>query len=194
MEINKIKDNKNKILGKNILFFERIDSTQKYIKENIENLSSGTIVLADEQIKGKGTKGRCWYSGKGLNIAMSILVKPNCFIQKIDHLTVDIAKIIQKVIQEMYGYSLMLKEPNDLLLKNKKIAGILTESQTIKDIVKSIIIGIGFNVNEIKFDSETEQLATSLKKEYNMEFERESIIKHVLEKLEESMREKGILG
>ena len=77
-----------------------------------------------------------------------------------------------------------IKEPNDLFLNNKKICGILTEINTIGEKINYLLISFGFNVNEDEFSEETNNIATSLKKEYNKEFEREKIISCIIEKLE----------
>ena len=114
---------------------------------------------------------------------MTIILKPNCKIAQLNNLTVDIAKKIQKAIKELYGYELTIKEPNDLMLNNKKICGILTEINTIGEKINYLLISIGFNVNEENFSEETKNLATSLKKEYNKNFSIEEIIIKILENL-----------
>ena len=72
-----------------------------------------------------------------------------------------------------------------MTLDNKKIAGILTESSTLGGELKYIILSIGFNVNEDKFDDNTKEIATSLKKEFNKDFSREEIIANIIKKLDE---------
>ncbi|MCI8482093.1 MAG: hypothetical protein HFJ27_03255 [Clostridia bacterium] len=87
-------------------------------------------------------------------------------------------------MKEQYGIILQIKEPNDLLLEGKKLVGILTEVSTYRRKVKYLLIGIGFNINQTKFDKEIETLATSLKKEYGKEYSREEIIIEIIHKLE----------
>ena len=77
-----------------------------------------------------------------------------------------------------------IKEPNDLMLNDKKICGILTQCTTLKETVCYVLIGIGFNVNQVEFNKELSDIATSLKKEFNIEFEREEIVAKILENLE----------
>ena len=81
-----------------------------------------------------------------------------------------------KTIKDLYDIKLDIKYPNDVMCNRKKVSGILTESVTNKEIVKYLFIGIGIDVNQIIFTPEIEQIATSLKKEYNKEFNREEII------------------
>lgn len=182
MNIQKIKE--NSIIDKEIVYFKEIDSTHLYAKKILENKNEPEkIIIASMQTAGIGTKGRKWYTGFDNNIAMTIILKPNCKIAQLENLTVDIAKKIQKAIKELYGYELTIKEPNDLMLNNKKICGILTEINTIGEKINYLLISIGFNVNEENFSEETKNLATSLKKEYNKNFSIEEIIIKILENL-----------
>lgn len=205
MDIKKIKNANTKIIGKNIEFFYEIDSTNLYAqkvidisnmkveregnsKKSQENLKiNGKLIIADVQTRGQGTKGRIWYTGENKNIAMSIILIPNCDIEDLKGFTVKVAKIIQMAIYELYKIKLVIKEPNDLLLNQKKICGILTKANTIGTKVNYIIIGIGINVNEETFDDDTKNIATSLKKEYKKEFSREDIIIKIIELLEKEI-------
>ena len=181
MDLRKIQNQSNKY---NISHFKEINSTHKYVKENYKNLKDRTVILADMQSNGIGTHGRAWYTGREDNIAMSILIKPNCNIDNIKNITTKIASFIQKSINEMYNINLEIKFPNDLLLNSKKICGVLTEINTISEKVNYLIISIGFNVNETHFDEETANIATSLKKEYNKNYSREDIIIKIIENIE----------
>lgn len=181
MDLKKIQNQLNKY---NISHFKEINSTHKYVKENYKNLKDRTVILADMQSNGIGTHGRVWYTGRENNIAMSILIKPNCNIENLKNITTKIASSIQKAINEMYNINLEIKFPNDLLLNSKKICGVLTEINTISEKVNYLIISIGFNVNETHFDEETANIATSLKKEYNQNYSREDIIIKIIENIE----------
>ncbi len=181
MDLKKIQ---NQLIKYNISHFKEINSTHKYVKENYKNLKDRTVILADMQSNGIGTHGRVWYTGRENNIAMSILIKPNCNIENLKNITTKIASSIQKAINEMYNINLEIKFPNDLLLNSKKICGVLTEINTISEKVNYLIISIGFNVNETHFDEETANIATSLKKEYNKNYSREDIIIKIIENIE----------
>ena len=147
-------------------------------------MKNGEIIIADSQSAGIGTKGRVWHTGKAKNIAMTIILYPNCTIDRFNNITIKIAEEIRKAILEAYGYKLKIKEPNDLVMDNKKICGILTEVHTMGIKVKYMLISIGFNVNEEDFSIETKEIATSLKKEFHKNFEREEIIKKIIENIE----------
>lgn len=185
MDLEKIKNARTKYIGKNIIYFKEIDSTQKYSKEMVNNnLKNGTIVITDNQTKGIGTNGRNWYSNIGKNITMTITVYPNVDVNKLNNLTIDVARAMQKTIQDLYNINLNIKKPNDLIINNKKIAGFLVETGLIKQKVNYILIGVGFNVNEVEFNIEIKDIATSLKEEFKKDFSREDIIVNFIENLE----------
>ena len=185
MNLEKIKAANTKYLGKNVVYLKQTTSTQevakKLIKKEIEN---GSVIITDDQLEGKGTKGRKWISSKEKNIMMTIILYPNTEVFKLEGLTIKIAQAIKAAINQLYGYLLTIKEPNDLYLNGKKIAGILTQSTSMQNQVKNLYIGIGFNVNENNFPEELKSIATSLKKEYQKDFDREEIIGKILEEIE----------
>jgi BirA family biotin operon repressor/biotin-[acetyl-CoA-carboxylase] ligase len=170
-------------LGKNFKYFETITSTQEYVKEQEKKslLKEGEIVFAERQTAGVGTHQRKWYTGKQSNLAFSFALFPNCNISKLDKLTLIIAESMVQAIKELYLITLQIKEPNDLMYQGKKIGGILTESITEGEKAKKIFIGIGFNVNQEKFPGNLGDIATSLKREFKADFDREDILKRFLE-------------
>ena len=177
-----------KFLGKNLIILEEVPSTQNYIKKMREgDKKDGLVVLAKNQTAGIGTNGRKWYTKDHENLTFSFLLKPNCNIKKIENLSIKIAEVMIKVIKEKYGYdNLKIKYPNDIIVNSKKLGGILTEAIINHEQVKEIIVGIGLNVNQEEFTEEIKDIATSLKKEFNKEF---NILKILSEFLEEFERE-----
>lgn len=179
LNINKIKSNlKTSFLAQNIIYHEKIDSTQDEAKRLAKQgkAINGMYIVTDNQTKGKGTKGRSWYGGEYENICGTFVLTPNCNIKQIENLTILLAQCLVTTIKELYDIRLDIKYPNDVMCNGKKVSGILTESVTNNEIVKYIFIGIGIDVNQIIFTPEIEQIATSLKKEYNKDFDREEII------------------
>ena len=164
--------------------FKTISSTHTYLKENNSKYTENTVILAEEQTGGIGTKGRNWHTGSNKNIAMSMLFRPQKNVKNLEGLTIEIAKRIQKTMQENYNIRLNIKEPNDLMLNGKKICGILTECNTIGNKINYIIISLGFNVNEDKFPSELENISTSLYKETGKIFDKEKITEDFIKTLE----------
>ena len=172
----------------NIEYHNKIQSTHTYaINLEISKNNNNKIILTDEQTAGIGTKGKKWHTGNEKNIAMTIIIFPNCNIQKIENITINIAISIQKEIKEMFNVDLLLKEPNDLFLYVIKICGILVETKIAGKNVKALYISIGFNVNETSFPEDVANIATSLKKELYKEFDRENIIINFIKRIDEDI-------
>ncbi len=160
---------KTKFLGRNCIFYNLIDSTQKEIWRLIEkDVPTGTIVIANLQTEAYGTQGRKWYTDEN-NIAFSLYIKLNHNIKRMDGVTVEIAETIIDVFFKLYNISLNIKSPNDIVFNSKKIGGILTESRIQKEKITDLVIGIGINTSQIVFYKELEGIATSIKKEFNID-------------------------
>ncbi len=192
--MNKNINKELKIIGKNRIYFSEIDSTQLKAKglaeEKVEN---GTIVITDNQINGIGTHDRKWYTSKAKNLTFTLIVYPKCSIEKLNTLTIDIAKIITNAIYMLYNYNLEIKKPNDIVYNGKKMGGILTQITSSGNRIKYLLIGIGFNINQIEFNEELKYIATSMKKEFKKEFSREKILNEILYEFEKYALEKGII-
>ena len=190
MDVVKIRSS---LPNKNIIYYEAIDSTQKMAKELIKDgIPDDTLIIADNQTDGIGTHGRAWYTDEKSNILMTLILYPNCSVDKLEKITIDIANCIVRTIKEMYDVDLHIKEPNDIILYNKKLGGILTETKTYKDNVKTLLIGIGLNINQDTFPDEIKNIATSLKMGFNRDFNREEIIINILNKIEKIYKTKII--
>ncbi len=114
------------ILGKNVIYYENIDSTQLKAKEIKDIMKNGTIIIANSQTAGIGTHERTWYMGEGENIAFTLILKPQCNIAKISNITMTIAECMVDAIKKLYNKQLNIKLPNDLMCNGKKVGGILT--------------------------------------------------------------------
>lgn len=173
----KLKNLKTKFLGKNNLYYEKIDSTQSEIwRLTKKNIANGTLVMAGIQTNGLGTHGRKWYTDMENNIAFSFYIEANCNIKKIEGITIEIAETLVDIIKEKYNIKLEIKFPNDLMFNNKKIGGILTESKIIGEEVRFLIIGIGINTCQKEFNNEIKDIASSIKEEFNVEIDAGEII------------------
>ncbi|WP_066312945.1 biotin--[acetyl-CoA-carboxylase] ligase [Bacillus sp. FJAT-29814] len=152
-------------IGRNIHYEETVDSTQK-IAHGLasEGVPEGTVVLAEEQLLGKGRMNRKWHSPKFTGVWMSLILRPNIPLTRSPQLTLLTAVAIVQAIEEVTELKPEIKWPNDILIQGKKITGILTELQAEADRIHSIIIGIGINVNQqgVDFPEELRETATSL--------------------------------
>ena len=140
-----------------------ISSTNKYIKEHYETLDNYTIVAANYQTNGRGRMTRVWHSTAGENILMSILIKEFNNQSDLNLLSLVTGVAVHKFLSK-YLNNLYIKWPNDVLVDNKKICGILLEGK-MNNNSKMVVIGIGININQTNFDDEINLLTTSLKKE-----------------------------
>jgi BirA family biotin operon repressor/biotin-[acetyl-CoA-carboxylase] ligase len=135
-------------LGHTIHFFESIGSTQKEaLRLADEGAEDGTVVVTNEQTSGRGRLGHTWQSQRGVNIAMSMILRPELPMEKTPQLTLLTAVAAADVIERETGLSCGIKWPNDILYDGKKLVGILTELQAEATFVKAVVIGTGFNVN-----------------------------------------------
>ncbi|MFC3884221.1 biotin--[acetyl-CoA-carboxylase] ligase [Bacillus songklensis] len=175
-------------IGQSIHYEETVDSTQKIAHRLAqEGAKEGTVVVAEEQIAGRGRLDRVWYSPKHTGVWMSIILRPPLPPQRAPQLTLLTAVAVVQAIQEVTGISPDIKWPNDVLINGKKAVGILTEMQADADRIHSVIIGIGINVNQNSghFDSAIQDIATSLKIESGEDINRALLMQTIFAKLEQ---------
>ena len=103
------------------------------------------------------------------------------------------ATIIQKIFEDLYKVKLTIKNPNDLMLNNKKVGGILTQSKVENGITKFLVIGIGINTCKIHFSEDIKQIATSIKKEFNTSIDRLKFIAEFCNRFENYLVDNEIL-
>ncbi|MGL6173480.1 MAG: biotin--[acetyl-CoA-carboxylase] ligase [Cellulosilyticaceae bacterium] len=192
----RIKNLNTKYMGKELEYHKTIDSTNIRAKEWAkEGAKEGSLVIAEYQSAGKGRLGRTWLSPKGEGIWMSLILKPLLEISKIPQLTIVAGLCMSQAIENVTGLKVEIKWPNDIIINNKKIAGILTELSASSNNINSVVVGIGVNVNNQEIDS-TIPYATSLTLEGNKVYEKEEIIKEFLDlfevNYEQYIKEKSI--
>ena len=188
MKLTKLK---TKFLGKNNLYYDKIDSTQKEIWRLYEkDTPNGTLIMAGIQENGIGTHGRIWHTDQDNNIAFSFLIKTQCNINKLDGLTLRIAGIIVDIFKEKYGINLNIKKPNDIVYNKKKIGGILTETMITNEIAKAIVVGIGINTSQKDFSEDIKETASSIKKEFNIDIDVKKFIEEFCNRFENEILER----
>lgn len=173
---------KTKYIGQNIHYEESVNSTQKIAHRlAYEGAPAGTVVIAEEQLTGRGRMDRKWHSPKYTGIWMSLILRPNLSLTKAPQLTLLAAVSVVQAIEEVIGLSPEIKWPNDILINGKKITGILTELQAEADRINSIIMGIGINVNQQlgDFPEELQKTASSLYIETGNKISRAELIRSV---------------
>jgi len=175
-------DLKTKLLGKKILSYKSLDSTNDTAYNLAENgEKEGTVVVSERQKKGKGRQGRHWISPAG-GIYLSCILKPDIEPKEVAKITLVSAVAVCSSVREVANVRAMIKWPNDIFIGRKKVCGILTELKAEQDKVDFIIVGIGINVNMPH--SSLPKGATSLSKESAGKISKVTLAKKVLEKLE----------
>lgn len=178
---------KTKVIGRDIRVFEQTTSTNDVIEKLArDGVKEGAVVFAESQTKGRGRLGRKWMSPARKGLWFSVLLRPNLRPQETTQLTVAAAAALWRAIHNETGLQPEIKWPNDLLLRGRKTAGILTELSAEVDRVKYVILGIGVDVNlsASEFPSELRKLATSLKIETGKPVSRPELATAILRELD----------
>jgi len=169
-----------KILGKDIKYFDSVASTMDVAFQlGIEGASEGTVVCAESQTKGKGRLGRSWNSPKAKGIYMSVILRPKLMPADLTQLTLLSAVAVCETVRKFCNLPAKIKWPNDILINDKKIAGILTELSAEMDRVRFLVIGIGINVNTPL--SQLPPNATSIKNEIGQKSSRIDLVQEILQ-------------
>lgn len=165
------------------LYLEQVDSTNKYCKEHIWDLKDKTLVYTFNQTSGRGRLGHSWsYVGEN-NIYASIVLKPSDIMLDIySNLTQYLCVILAEVFEE-YNVKPNIKWPNDILINNKKISGILAESVINKSKLEGIILGFGINLNcESKVLDLIDKPATALNILTNEKIDKNEFLNKIINK------------
>lgn len=144
-------------IGINHIHFEELDSTNDYAMDLLSktNPSHGTAISASYQTKGKGQIGRLWAGERGKNVAISIILDSS-FVEPIHQFDLSIVAslAVRKLIEAYTSEDVLIKWPNDIYCKDKKVAGILIQNILNANHLKASIIGIGINALQDSFPPE----------------------------------------
>ncbi|MDP8260353.1 MAG: biotin--[acetyl-CoA-carboxylase] ligase [Candidatus Gygaella obscura] len=133
-----------KIIGLHIYHYRSLESTNDLaFSLALKGLSEGSIIVSDRQTKGKGRLGRKWYSPKG-GLYFSVILRPKDSFLRLSLVTILSAVSVSSVLRRL-GIDAWIKWPNDIMVGNKKICGILVEMDSTIDRVKFVIAGVGIN-------------------------------------------------
>lgn len=173
------------VTGTNIVVMKSVDSTNDEVKRRaINGEKSGLIVAADEQTAGKGRLGRVWKSNNG-GIYFSLLIRPELPPSDIASITLAAGYAVCLAIRDYTGCDAKIKWPNDIIINNKKVCGILTEMAAQSDRLDYVIIGIGINANHTSFPDEIKNKATSLFLETGNKIDKNDLLHHIIKKSDE---------
>ena len=178
---------KTEIVGRDIRVFERTTSTNDVIEKLArDGVKEGVVVFAESQTQGRGRLGRAWMSPARKGLWFSVLLRPELRPQEATQLTIAAATALRRAIQLETSLDPEIKWPNDILIRGKKVAGILTELSAELDQVKHIVIGIGVdvNLNVNEFPAELRKMATSLKIETGRTVSRPELATAIMRELD----------
>mgnify|MGYP000404828221 CR=1 FL=1 len=177
---------KTKALGKTVFSFDSIDSTNAQAKRQaLSGAPNGSLFIAERQTGGKGRLGRAWESPSGTGLWFSVLLRPDSLPVQVTGITLLAGLTVCRAIRKQTKAPAMIKWPNDIVIGNKKVCGILTEMAAEIDRIEYVVVGIGINANIEKFPDELSVKATSLRMECGRPVARIELLQEILKEFEE---------
>ena len=178
----------------NIVYKDVTGSTNSDAEDySLKGAEHGTLIVADRQDNGRGSRGRSWETPAGSNIAMSLIIRPTAPSDRISMLTLvmglSIAEGIDLALSES-GFTespCRIKWPNDVVIDGKKVCGILTELHMFPDgRIRDVVIGVGINVNMTDFPEEIVDIAGSLLTQTGVRTDRSLVVARCMERFEDN--------
>lgn len=177
-----------RVIGRDIRVFQETTSTNDVAEKLArDGVREGVVVFAESQTRGRGRLGRRWVSPPRKGLWFSVLLRPRLRPQAATRLTIMSATALVRALESRTGLAPEIKWPNDILLRGRKVAGILTELHAELDSVQYVILGIGVDVNAgpTDFPPEVRSLATSLKSETGEAIDRGELAAAILRELDQ---------
>ncbi|MGN0551701.1 MAG: biotin--[acetyl-CoA-carboxylase] ligase [Acutalibacteraceae bacterium] len=176
---------KTRRIGNEIIALQQVDSTNEEIKRRAkQGAPHGLVCTAEEQTIGKGRLGRTWVSPPGEGIWVSVLLRLPVSPAEVSGITLAAGLAVCKAVTNVTGLSAKIKWPNDVLIDNKKVCGILTEMAAELDAVDYLVCGIGINANNKSFPDDIAHKATSIYLQLGKEINRSELLRELLYLLE----------
>ena len=196
----------------NLIYMAETGSTNDDARKLGENgAPHGTLVVADRQTTGRGSRGRSWETPKDTNIAMSLLLRPDAPQDRISMLTLIMGLSVAEGIEDAlvaaqdsslskstlvsfsgqimaeYKHYPQIKWPNDIVIAGKKICGILTELHMNDDnTIRDVVIGVGINVNMLEFPDSIKDIAGSILSTTGVRLDRSAVVACCMKRFEEN--------
>jgi BirA family biotin operon repressor/biotin-[acetyl-CoA-carboxylase] ligase len=167
-------------MGKNLVFMPECHSTNTVASELCQqsNAPEGTLVITDKQTSGRGQRGNQWESQPGMNLTFSLVLKPT-FLMVSNQFSLSVATslAIHDYLTQTCSESIRIKWPNDILVNEFKICGILIENQLLGHQLTNSIVGIGLNVNQQQFmNDDATSLSLETDKAYDLQEALEGLV------------------
>ncbi|MGY5355976.1 biotin--[acetyl-CoA-carboxylase] ligase [Wenyingzhuangia sp. IMCC45467] len=173
----------------NIIKLNAIDSTSRFLKDLAKKseLDNFTVVVAQEQLAGKGQMNTVWHSAKGKNLLFTVYADlKGLTVSLAPYISFLSAVVIRNVVTEFLGekHKVKVKWPNDIMSYNKKVCGILVENVIKKQQIESCFIGVGLNVNQLEFPADLVK-ASSLAKIKGSKIDKDLLLEKIIIALQE---------
>jgi len=178
-------------LGRNLRWFESLPSTNDTAREWADTgAPHGALVFADHQTGGRGRHGRTWTAAPGLNLTVSLVLRPALRASQYGLITLGASLAVRDTIEACCpGVAPRIKWPNDILIEDLKCCGMLLESAIGKEAADSyVVLGIGLNVNQGDFPDSFGNAATSLMLGYGRPIDRVLLLADLLRRLEAALQ------
>jgi BirA family biotin operon repressor/biotin-[acetyl-CoA-carboxylase] ligase len=172
-----------KWLGRDLCCFQEISSTNELAKEVAHKSENGTVILAMIQTQGRGRLSRPWISPPG-GIWMSLILKPKMPLSNIHQINMAVSVAVTKSIQTLYGLEAGIKWPNDILINERKVCGILMEVSAEVDRLDYAVVGLGINANVDVSGFPDEWKSTSIGHQLGRVVSRTELIQKILQEVE----------
>ena len=180
------KDLNTEYIGKNLYIFKEVSSTNTVAKFlSMNGIESGSVIISEKQTKAKGRSGKSWESPLG-GVWLSMVLNPNVDYAKLPLITLATGVAVAKTLEKIGIENPEIKWPNDIIIHDKKVCGILTEAVTKLNTIENVIIGVGIdaNLNVADFPEELQDGTTTLKEELGKDVNENSLIRIFLEEFE----------
>jgi BirA family biotin operon repressor/biotin-[acetyl-CoA-carboxylase] ligase len=176
-----------RVVGRQIQVFRETTSTNDIVERLAQDgLKEGVVVFAEGQTKGRGRLGRKWHSPAGKGLWFSVLLRPSIRPQEATRIMVGAATALARAIRKSTGVTVEIKWPNDILVRGRKVAGMLMEISAELDTIRHVVLGTGIDVNlgPEHFSGDLRSTATSLQMEAGRPIDRAELAAAILRELD----------
>lgn len=178
---------KTRTFGRTFHWYRKIDSTNRVAFDRaVEGGEEGEIFMAEAQTRGRGRVGKSWFSPPYMNLYLSLILRPKVAPEIVPGISLVAGVSVARVLQKLYPISALIKWPNDVLVNDKKLAGILCQTQAKGKTTEFVILGIGINLNvpHGRMPRFLQQTATSVFMETGNRCDRGEFVESLLASLE----------
>jgi BirA family transcriptional regulator, biotin operon repressor / biotin---[acetyl-CoA-carboxylase] ligase len=172
-------------IGWRLRRFATIDSTNRWVLDQARHgAAAGLVAVADEQTEGRGRRGRTWSAPPGSSLLVSVLLRPTLHVEEVHVLTMAAALALRDAVEDVAGLRSGLKWPNDLVVGDRKLAGLLAEADLESEgQVRAVVIGLGCNIEWAEIPTELEGIATACNLEVGHPVDRGRVLDAFLDHL-----------